>query len=107
MLSNWEKTEQLAYTTRQWPKIRKPGVDDSPDKSLYELNKTLDICGKCNKKCSSKAEAIQCDMCCMWVHATVTMSLENNTRQLNHSPHLKTLCNNNNCLDRLNSITSE
>ena len=50
-------------------KRRKPGVDDSPDKPFYVLNKSLDVCGKCNKKCSSKAEAIPCDICYMWVHA--------------------------------------
>ena len=47
----------------------KPGVDESPDKSYYVLNKPLDVCGKCNKKCMPKGEAIQCDLCCMWVHA--------------------------------------
>ena len=47
---------RLDYTIRQMAennasghKRRKPGSDDSPDKSYYVLNKSLDVCGKCNK----------------------------------------------------------
>ena len=36
-----------------------------PDKLYYILNKLLDIYGKCNKKCTSKGEAIQCDPSCV------------------------------------------
>ena len=48
---------------------RKHGVDESPDKSYYVLFKSLEVCGKCNKKCTDNEKAIQCDLCCMWVHA--------------------------------------
>ena len=59
----------MGDNTTSGHKRRKPSADESPDKSYYILNRALDICGKCNKKCTPKAEAIQCDMCCTWVHA--------------------------------------
>ena len=42
---------------------------DSPDKCLCVLNKQLDVRGKCNSKCLEDDDAIQCDLCCMWLHA--------------------------------------
>ena len=100
----------MAENNASGHKRRKPGSDDSPDKSYYVLNKSLDVCGKCNKKCSSKAEAIQCDMCCMWVHATcdnVTKEQYKAIKSLSPLRNSMYYCNINNCLDRFNSITSE
>ena len=34
-----------------------------------KLNKPSDMCGHCNKACTSKVQAIQCDLCSQWVHA--------------------------------------
>ena len=28
-----------------------------------------ELCGHCNKECPADGEAIQCDLCCVWVHA--------------------------------------
>ena len=28
-----------------------------------------ELCGYCNKECPADGEAIQCDLCCAWVHA--------------------------------------
>ena len=58
-------------------KRKKPDTDGSPDKSEQILSKPLDICGKCNKKCSSEGESIQCELCGLWAHA----SCENVTRE--------------------------
>jgi len=44
-------------------------VDEPPDNSYYVLSKSLEVCGKCNKKCTNTEQAIQCDLSCMWVHA--------------------------------------
>ena len=100
----------MAENNASGHKRRKPGSDDSPDKSYYVLNKSLDVCGKCNKKCSSKAEAIQCDMCCMRVHAAcdnVTKEQYKAIKSLSPLRNSMYYCNINNCLDRFNSITSE
>ena len=40
--------------------------DDSPD----ELSKNVDICCHCNKKCTKGSEAVQCDLCYSWLHAS-------------------------------------
>ena len=44
-------------------KRKKPDTDGSPDKSEQMLSKALDVCGKCNKKCTAKGEFNQCDLC--------------------------------------------
>ena len=52
-------------------KRMKPDDNESPRSKL--INKPVDICGHCQKKCTSKGklgEAIQCDLCCYWVHAS-------------------------------------
>jgi len=33
------------------------------------VNKHLDVCENCNSKCLEDNDAIQCDLCHMWVHA--------------------------------------
>ena len=45
-------------------KRRRP--DDSPD----EICKNVDVCRHCNKKCTKKSEAVQCDLCYSWLHAS-------------------------------------
>ena len=45
----------------------------SPDAEILSQSKTIDTCGHCSKKCTAKgpqSEALQCDMCHSWVHAT-------------------------------------
>ena len=59
----------MAETSTGSQERRKSGVDESQDKSYYALRTPLGICGKCNKRCTLKGEAIQCDLCCVWVHA--------------------------------------
>ena len=49
-------------------KRKKP--DDSPDQTDMVLSRAMDLCGKCNKKCTSKSESIQCDLCGLLVHAS-------------------------------------
>ena len=57
-------------------KRNEPDIDGSPYKSEQILSKALDICGKCNKRCTAKGEFIQCDLCGNWAHA----NCENITR---------------------------
>ena len=40
--------------------------EDSPDDS----SKSVDVCRHCSKKCTKKSEAVQCDLCCSWLHAS-------------------------------------
>ena len=54
-------------TTSAQPKRR---CDGSPPSAM---NVPGDLCGHCGKKCTMKgksSEAIQCDVCFEWVHAT-------------------------------------
>ena len=56
---------ELTPTAR--PKRKKPN-DDS-----HDIKHTpVDLCGHCGKNCSDKGldEAIQCDLCAAWVHAS-------------------------------------
>ena len=46
--------------------LKRRRLDDSPD----ELSKNADICRHCNKKCTKKSEAVQCDLCYSWLHAS-------------------------------------
>ena len=48
----------------------KPAEGDSPDKYEQLLSKSTEVCGHCNKKCTAKGEAVQCDLCYGWVHAS-------------------------------------
>ena len=50
-------------------KRNEPDTDGSPNKSEQILNKALDICDKCDKRCTVKGEFIQCDLCGNWAHA--------------------------------------
>ena len=66
-------------------KWKKHDTDGSPDKSEQILSKALDVCGKCNKRCTAKRESIQYDLCGNWAHA----NCENITRDQNKT--IKTL----------------
>ena len=64
-----EDSSSAAQTTAK----RKRNDVTSPDALILQQSKKVDICGHCNKKCTDKgplSEAIQCDLCHCWVHAT-------------------------------------
>jgi len=44
--------------------------DMPPDSRILQQSKEVDICGHCNKKYMIRSEAIQCDLCQSWVHAS-------------------------------------
>ena len=48
---------------------RKPAEGNSPDKYEQLPSKFTEVCGHCNKRCTSKGEAVQYDLCYSWVHA--------------------------------------
>lgn len=91
-------------------KRRKPDSEDSPDKLSRLLNKPVDVCGHCNKKCATNDEAIQCDLCSTWVHASCeNLSLEqyNSLCQLTSCTNIVYYCNLNSCSNRVRSIMAE
>jgi len=53
----------MSDTSYSVVKRRKPGVDKSPDRCHYVLNKQLDVCGKCNRKCLEDDDAVQYVAC--------------------------------------------
>jgi len=48
---------------------RKRPDDTPPDSRIIQQSKIVNVCGHCNKKCTIRSEAIQCDLCQSWVHA--------------------------------------
>lgn len=91
-------------------KKRKAGFEDSPDKCQHVLAKQLDICTKCDKKCAEDDAAIQCDLCCMWVHAkceNITQDQYKAIQSLSGTNNSVYYCNVNNCLTRFKSIVND
>ena len=98
---------------------RKRPNDTPPDTRILQQSKKVNVCGHCNKNCTLGSEAIQCDLCQSWVHAScealdtedykmltqLTVSVEN----------VVCFCKLNNCLtvnkkllnDHLNALSSD
>ena len=91
------------------PKRKKPNSEESPDKSYYILSKSLDTCGKCNKKCTSKGDAIQCDLCGTWVHAACEGITHEKYKAIKSLAldNIVYYCQINNCLSRTKHIINE
>ena len=82
--------------------------DGSPPKALTMPGET---CKHCNKKCTSKgksSEAIQCDICYVWVHASCESFSKEQYKtfsDLSKSfPNLAYCCKLNGCFTRLNQL---
>ena len=91
------------------PKER-PYSDISPDKSAQILSRALDVCSKCNKKCTSapKGESIQCDLCGMWAHATcecISREQFKAIKSLSSLSNIVYYCQANDCASRIKNIT--
>ena len=52
------------------PRFKRGRPNDSPDPIDQLLSMDVDVCGHCHKKCSPSSEALQCDLCSAWVHAS-------------------------------------
>jgi len=91
---------ELTPTAR--PKRKKPN-DDSPDIKRMPV----DLCGHCGKNCSDKGlnEAIQCDLCAEWVHASCEGVSSDDYKLLTNltssSENVIYYCNLNQCLSRV------
>ena len=92
------------------PPKRKRKDDNSPSKAL---NMPGYICKHCNKRCTSKgksSEAIQCDICFVWVHAACegfTKEQFKTFSDLSKSfPNIAYCWKLNGCLTRLNQLVA-
>jgi len=59
-------------TPARGPKRKKPDSEDSPEKGVL-ASLPGDICGHCKKRCTvsgKQGQAVQCDLCGVWVHAS-------------------------------------
>jgi len=52
------------------PRTKRNRPNDSPDPKDRLLSRKIDTCGHCKKKCTPTCEALQCDLCSSWVHAS-------------------------------------
>ena len=89
---------------------KRPYSDVSPAKSAQILSKPLDVCGKCNKKCTSapKGESNQCDLCGMWAHATcecISHEQFKAVQSLSSLSNFVHYCQVNDCASRIKNIT--
>ena len=78
----------------------------APDKSALILSKSLDVCEKCGKKCTStKGESIQCDLCGMWAHATCDGILREQFKAANSLSSLSNHCQIDDFANHMKNIT--
>ena len=84
--------------------------DDTPPKAMTAPG---DICGHCNKRCTTKgksSEAIQCDVCFEWVHAQCEGLSKDQYKifaQLTATfPNIAYCCKLHGCITRLNQLTA-
>jgi len=110
MMASTQKTPVQAGTQ---VKRCKPDLDDSPVKSVLS-NLSGDICGHCNKQCTEVGEqgqAIQCDICDVWVHAVCDGISEDQYQNLmsltSDVENLAYLCKLNSCQARLKQMIFE
>lgn len=89
------------------PKRRRE--DNSPPPKV--LSMPGDICKHCNKKCTLKgknSEAVQCDVCFVWVHASCEGFTKDQYKTFSDLskffPNIAYCCKLNGCLTRLNQL---
>ena len=63
------------------------------------LIKPLTNCAKCAKKCLSKGESIQCDLCGTWAHANYENIARDQYKAVASQVH--------NCINRVKNIISD
>ena len=91
-------------------KRKKTDTDNSPDKSEIILIKPLTNCAKCGKKCLSKGESIQCDLCGTWEHANWENISRDQYKAITPFSSLNNLvyyCQVHDCLNHVKNIISD
>jgi len=83
------------------PRHKRNCPNDSPDPKDQLPNKNTEICGHCKKKCISTSEALQCDLCSSWVHASCEGFSKKQYSSINQSlDNMMFYCHLNNCVTR-------
>ena len=108
---NWKTLGEPARPFRMSsvPPKRIREDENSPPKCL---NMPGDICKHCNKKCTLKgksSEAIQCDICFVWVHAACEGLTKEQYKAFSDfsksCPNIAYCCKLNGCFTRLNQVS--
>ena len=102
-----KSTEDLTSSAKTQTKRHKPDSEDSPDKLTCLLSRPVDTCGHCNKKCTTKDRAIQCDLCSTWVHANCENLTNDQYKVLGSSANIVYYCNFNSCASRVKYALAE
>ena len=97
------------------PSIQSHSGDVSCSDKLSVINKlAVDVCGHCNKTCDAdgaRGEAVQCDLCEGWVHAScenISSKLYKSFSSLAKSiPNMVYYCKHNKCQSRIKCIVAE
>ena len=94
-------------------KRHKPDLDDSPVKGILK-NLSGDICRHCDKQCietGEQGQAIQCDLCGVWVHAACDGISKDHYQGLvsltSNIENLAYLCRLNSCQARFKQMVFE
>ena len=95
-------------------KRKKPQDPVSPDTLRAEAvnSKSVDVCINCNKRCNTtgkNSEALQCDLCFSWVHASCEGVSKSHYKFLNeilaaNQENIFYLCKSNQCHTRLKQL---
>ena len=105
------QTDAVTSTPGGSQKRRKPDTEGSPDKLTQLLDTPVNLCGHCKKKCTAKSEALQCDLCASWLHASCEGITREDYKLLNQlsssTQNIVYYCNLNHCLDRFKTIMAQ
>jgi len=103
-------TASSQRTPARAPKRKKPDSEDSPEKGV--LTKLPgDICGHCKERCTDsgkQGQAVQCDLCGVWVHASCDgISVDQYTQLVSLTSSVENivyLCKLNSCQSRFKQL---
>ena len=105
--------QQTPQTKRTLDQVASASQDTSPTESSSKLMKLPGDCSHCMKPCTSKgksSDAIQCEICYRWVHASCEGIPKEKYKLFNQVvaeiPNLVYCCKYNQCYSRLNQFTS-
>ena len=106
MCTNWNHRLLSSMASKR----KKTDTDNSTDKSEIILKKPLTNCAKCGKKCLSKRESVQCDLCGTWAHANrenISRGQYKAITSLSSLNNLVYYCQMHDCVNHVKNIISD